>query len=171
MTDNSSKAAGWLTPVGSEPAYDTLLEEQIRDGILGITGLPDNRVAVVENENPPSWQLSEEGCSFIVMNINAEGMPVITHHLNESSELWRDETIECSMHFYGPGAQKYATRFRDGVALSQNSEQLTVQKLKVRSCGDISTQLQYVNNVQVRRYDLTVNLVRKIVRAYGINPG
>jgi len=63
LTDNSSKAAGWLTPVSDDLAYDTLLEEQIREGILGITGLPDNRVAVVEGSEPPSWQTDESGCS------------------------------------------------------------------------------------------------------------
>ena len=169
MTDNSSKTAGWLTPVSNEPAYDTLLDEQIREWILGITGLSANRVAVVNGNEPPSWQADEEGCSFIVMKITAEGTPVITHQQEENSELWREEIIQCLLHFYGPSAQKYSTRFRDGTALSQNSAELKTQTLNVQSCGEITTVLEGVNNIQTRRYDLTVNLARKIVRLYGIN--
>lgn len=169
MTDNSSKAAGWLTPVSDDPAYDTLLEEQIREGILGITGLPDNRVAVVEGSEPPSWQTNESGCSFIIMQITAAGAPVITHQQEENSELRREEVIECVLHFYGPSAQKYATRFRDGTALSQNREELKVHTLNIQSCSEITTVIDVVNDVKTRRYDLTVSLVRKVIRLYGIN--
>ena len=169
MTDNSSKAAGWLMPVSDEPTYDRLLDEQIRESILGITGLPDNRVARVDGTGPPSWQADEDGCFFIVMKIATEGTPVITHQQEEISELWREEMIECVVHFYGPSAQKYSTRFRDGTTLSQNSEQLKTQMLNVRSCGAITTVPEVINNIQILRYDLTINLARKIVRLYGIN--
>lgn len=169
MADNSSKTAGWLTPVSNEPTYDTLLDEQIREWIMGITGLSANRVAAVDGNEPPSWQADEEGCFFIVMKITAEGTPVITHQQEENSELWREEIIECLLHFYGPSAQRYSTRLRDGTALSQNSEELKMQTLNVQSCGEIITALDVVNNIQTRRYDLTVNLTRKIVRLYGIN--
>ncbi|MEI2267152.1 phage neck terminator protein [Erwinia sp. CGal63] len=169
MITNTSKRAGWLTPLDGEPACDAALEEQISAWIQGITGLAENRVAVYDGVTPPVW-LPEDGngCAFMVMNTAAEGTPVLSGQQQESARLERDENMACLLRFYGPSAQLYATRFRDGIALTQNIAELKKLSLSVKDCSDIATVLETVNNAQTRRYELTVNVVRKIFRLYGI---
>ncbi|HBV40212.1 MAG TPA: hypothetical protein DEF05_11155 [Erwinia sp.] len=166
---NTSKAAGWLTPVNDEPASDAALEDQLSTWIQGLTGLAKNRVAVDDGVVPPAWLPSDEsGCAFIVMKIAAAGTPVLTHQQEENVQLWRDERMTCRLWFYGPSAQLYAARFRDGNTLAQNLAALKQLSLGVSDCSDITTVLETVNNAQTRRYELTVNVVRKIFRLYGI---
>ena len=166
---NTSKTAGWLTPINGEPACDSALAEQISAWIQGITGLTEDRVAVYDGIVPPSWSPdSENGCAFIIMKTVAEGTPVAEKQQDENVQLARDERLECLLHFYGRDAQLYATRFRDGNCLTQNLAALKKLSLSVRDCSDIATVLETVNNSQTRRYELTVNIVRKISRLYGI---
>lgn len=169
MVTNTSKSAGWLTPSDGEPACDAALEQQLSVWIQGITGLPENRIAVNDGVVPPSWLPGgESGCTFLVMKIAVEGMPVLNNQQEENARLWRDERLECLLQFYGPAAQLTATRFRDGITLAQNGATLNKLSLGIRECGDITTVTETINNAQVRRYELTVNCVRKISRLYGI---
>ncbi|MDN8543380.1 hypothetical protein QZH36_18410 [Erwinia sp. BC051422] len=166
---NTSKTAGWLTPLNDEPARDAALEEQLSTWIQGLTGLAADRVAVDDGASPPAWlPTGESGCAFMVMKIAAEGTPVLTNQQEDNVQLWRDERMECRLHFYGSSAQLYAARFRDGNTLAQNLAALKQLSLGVSDCSDITTVLETVNNAQTRRYELTVNVIRKIFRLYGI---
>lgn len=169
MVTNTSKSAGWLTPLNGEPACDAALEQQLSAWIRGITGLPENRVAVNDGVIPPLWlPAGETGCAFLVMKIAVEGTPVLNNQQEENALLGRDERLECLLQFYGPSAQLNATRFRDGNTLAQNSAALNKLSLGVRDCSDITTVTETANNTQIRRYELTANCVRKISRLYGI---
>ncbi len=69
---------------------------------------------------------------------------------------------------YGPAGQQYATRFRDGIAVSQNNAELNTQGLSLAGYSHIIPFPELINNQWVRRYDFTVRLRRKVVREYNV---
>ena len=70
--------------------------------------------------------------------------------------------------FYGPQALATATRFRDGLLVSQNNDELNRSGLTFLQMGRILNLPELINNQWVRRYDISVDLRRKIIRQYGI---
>lgn len=61
-----------------------------------------------------------------------------------------------------------ATRFRDGLFVSQNNDELKNSDLTLLDCGRIFNLPELINNQWVRRYDIAVRLRRKVIREYGI---
>ena len=70
--------------------------------------------------------------------------------------------------FYGPQGLAMATRFRDGLLVSQNNDELNRSGLTLLQMGRILNLPELINNQWVRRYDISVDLRRKIIRQYGI---
>lgn len=62
----------------------------------------------------------------------------------------------------------YATRFRDGIMLSQNNVELNKFNLTLGSHSQIRAFPELINNQWVNRFDFTVHLRRKVVRRYYI---
>lgn len=170
MNNNSSETAGWLTPVSDDPAYDNTLEEYIKGLVQGICGLDENYIISVDSANFSSViTASENSCAFTLNKISTEGDAALVNQQEEKAELYQNEIIECLLHFYGSAAQGYAARFRDGSQLSQNHAQLQQLSLGIREFSPLTTASELINDTRKRRYEMTVTLVRKIVREYGIH--
>ncbi|MBD2782536.1 phage neck terminator protein [Xenorhabdus szentirmaii] len=165
---NTSERAGWLTP-DSEPVYDEALERLLSQWLRGVSGLPNGMVrprwTPVQATQPPA---DADWCGFGVVEIPADDNPAYANQTDQSGELWRHEEFDCSASFYGPRSQWYASRFRDGLGLSQNNAELNQLGLSVVKHSRIVSFPELINNQWVRRYDITVTLRRKVVRLYGV---
>lgn len=165
---NDSTVAGYLTPIGDAPAYDQELEREISRWIRGITGL--DKSLVYPRWTDPQTQIPKNGttwCAFGITTVPDGDSPAFIQS-DESAEQWTHETIEVLCCFYGPQGMYVATLFRSGLLVSQNNAQLNESGLTLQQCGRIYNLPELINNQWVRRYDLSIQLRRKVIRTYGI---
>ncbi|MBI6548592.1 phage neck terminator protein [Xenorhabdus lircayensis] len=165
---NTSERAGWLIP-DTEPVYDEVVERLCSQWLRGVSGLPNGMVrprwTPVLAAQPPA---DTDWCGFGITEIPADDNPAFANQTDQSDELWRHEDFECSASFYGPHSQGYASRFRDGLSVSQNNAEFNQLGLSVVKHSRITSFPELINNQWVRRYDITVTLRRKVVRRYSI---
>lgn len=103
-----------------------------------------------------------------MLSVTADDNPAFTNTTDAGTELWRHETLECLISFYGPAGQRSSIQFRDGITLNQNNDELTKLHLSLGDYGRIMAVPEFLNEQWIRRYDITVRLRRKIIREYGI---
>ena len=166
---NDTTAATWLKPTGTLPDDDETLERNLSEWILGLTGLPDGHVRPRWTPVQPS-QLPQDTnwCAFGIIDISDDDNPAFQNQTDDSAEMWKHEKIECMASFYGPGSQGIGSQFRDGLRVSQNNAQLNALGLSLGSYTKLTSAPELINNQWVRRYDLKIQLRRKLVRTYGI---
>lgn len=166
---NDSTSAGYLTPTSTGPDYDEALERELSRWVRAVSGLPAGMVKPrwmpEQSAQPPS---TADWCAFGITDIDRDASPAFVQQGDDSSELWRHEVIECLASFYGPGGQRIATQFSDGVSVNQNNETLNASNLSLYDISRLTPAPELINSQWVRRYDLTVRLRRKVIREYGI---
>lgn len=173
MSDSAS--GGYLAPSSDSPAEDDALARQLQAMVVGITGLPGAMVR-------PRWQPTPPAQPAITVDWAAIGVtrqrPVdhigaIVHRSDAdgglgADELQRHEEIELLASFYGPNAQGFASRLRDGLSIGQNREALAAQDIAFVACGEIVHAPELVQTRWRRRADLAVTLRRQITRVYPV---
>jgi hypothetical protein len=91
---------------------------------------------------------------------------------NDDFELWRQETLDTLVSFYDTGvtglADQYAALFRDGAAIAQNREVLTLAGFGLVRCGSPLTVPSLLKQRWLYRVDLEVVLRRQITRVYPV---
>lgn len=165
---NDSTAAGYLTPVGDVPAYDQELEREISRWIRGLTGL--NKNLVYPRWTDPQTQIPKNGitwCAFGITTIPEDDNPAYVQ-TDAGAEQWSHETVEILTCFYGPQGMATAKQFRAGIFVSQNNDELNRAGMSFMQCGRVLNLPELINNQWVRRYDLSVQLRRKVIRTYDI---
>lgn len=165
---NDSTTAAYQTPVGDSPSYDEDLERLISRWIRGVTGL--DATLVYPRWTDPQKQIPKNGttwCAFGITGIQEDFNPAYLQG-EESAEQWSHETVSLILCFYGPQGLAMATRFRDGLLVSQNNDELNRSGLTLLQMGRILSLPELINNQWVRRYDISVDLRRKITRTYNI---
>ncbi|MCY1215553.1 hypothetical protein D9M69_119340 [compost metagenome] len=168
---NTSATGGYLTPTAPVPPEDDALDNLLQELVAGVTGLPGNLVR-------PRWQPtvpkqpepSVNWCALGITVQTPDAGPAIRHDpAGDGSDTYiRHQDILLLCTFYGPAAKGYAQRLADGLAIPQNGEQLGLNDMAFVSAGDIRAAPDFVNQQWVRRYDLTVQLRRKITRTYPV---
>lgn len=165
---NDSTRPGYLTPVGSPPAYDDLLEQELMRWISGITGLSSDNIIPRWTEPPlQTVSLDNTRCEFD-LSIGHDANPLYIPVSEFGDELRQNETLEVNCTFYGPVAQTVAMQFRDGLYVAQNNTELNTMCMTVKSCGALTPAAELINNQWQRHYNLAVTLRRRVVREYGI---
>lgn len=165
---NDSTSPGYLTPVGDLPAYDVALEKEISRWIRGVTGL--DKSLVYPRWTEPQAQIPNNGvtwCAFGITAMPRTGMPADIQG-DASSEQWTWENVTVTCCFYGPGGAALAATFREGIYVSQNNAELNRAGLSLVDVGNLLSLPELINNLWVRRYDLTVSLSRKNIRSFNI---
>lgn len=158
-----------MTPERGSPVYGEELDRLLSRWLRGVSGLPASVVRPRwQPEQPAIPPIETNWCAFGVVDMPCDDNPAFVNQTEENTELWRHETIECLASFYGPAGQQYATRFRDGIAVSQNNAALNTLGLSLAGYSHIIPFPELINNQWVRRYDFTVRLRRKVVREYNI---
>lgn len=167
---NDSTEPGYLTPTGVSPPYDNDLERLISRWIRGVTGL--EATLVYPRWTDPQMKIPVNGitwCAFGITGIQEDFNPAFVQG-EETAEQWLHETISLILCFYGPQGLAVATRFRDGLLVVQNNEELNRSGMTFAQHGRIFNLPELINNQWVRRYDISVDLRRKVIRTYGIKP-
>lgn len=164
---NSSNTPGWLTPQGTEPAYDAVLDALLVDWIVGITGLSPDAV-IPQSEEVPGLPEVKNRCTFAVTGIERSPNPAFTTQTDASVRLRRGETLLCGLTFRGPNGQQLAVRLLDGVLVSQNQEQLQALGFTFGGHEALKCAFEQINNQWVKRYDVMLRLSRTVVREYGV---
>ncbi|WP_422615543.1 phage neck terminator protein [Photorhabdus luminescens] len=169
MMSNGSDKAGWLTPVTFGPEYDDELERILSRWVIGVSGLSDDKVrSRWTSAQLPPLPADDDWCDFVITDFVADASPAFENQTDEGAKLWRHEEIVCLISFYGPNSQRYGARFRDGLAVSQNNDELERFGLSVNKLSRLTSLPELINNQKVRRYDMTITLRRKVVREYGV---
>jgi len=167
LSDDST-TAGYLAPVGDSPDYDQNLEREISRWIRGVSGLETKMV--LPRWTDPSPAIPPNGntwCGFGISGLNEDANPAYIQS-EENAEQWSHETLDILCCFYGPQGLATATRFRDGLFIPQNNHELNRVGLTFLGCGRIVNLPELINNQWLRRYDLTVQLRRKVIRVYNV---
>lgn len=166
---NDSTTAGYLTPVGELPKYDKELEREISRWICGVSGLPAN--VVFPRWADPQPLIPRNGVTWCAFGITTMPRPVTLANIqttDEQSEQWTWEKVTVICCFYGPQGAATATTFREGIYVAQNNAELNKTGLSLVSTTDVISAPELINNIWVRRYDLTATLSRKNIRIYNI---
>ncbi|MDS0781335.1 hypothetical protein OSC13_25850, partial [Serratia marcescens] len=74
----------------------------------------------------PQPQIPKNGttwCAFGITGVQEDANPAYIQGA-ENAEQWSHETIDILICFYGPQGMTVATRFRDGLFVSQNNDEL-----------------------------------------------
>ncbi|MBS9433430.1 hypothetical protein C6H66_08045 [Photorhabdus hindustanensis] len=169
LMSNGSDKAGWLTPVTPDPEYDDGLEHILSCWVCGVSGLPDDKVrSRWTSAQLPQLPVDDDWCDFVITDFISDASPAFENQTDEGTKLWRHEEIVCLISFYGPNSQRYGARFRDGLAVSQNNDELERSGLSVDKLSRLTSLPELINNQRGRRYDMTITLRRKVVREYGV---
>ncbi len=102
-----------------------------------MTGLADT--LVYPRWTDPQKQIPKNGttwCAFGITGIQEDFNPAYVQG-EESTEQWSHETVSLILCFYGPQGLAMATRFRDGLLVSQNNDELNRSGLTFLQHGRI----------------------------------
>jgi hypothetical protein len=133
---NDSTTAGYLTPVGDSPPYDEDLERLISRWIRGVTGL--DATLVYPRWTDPQKQIPKNGttwCAFGITGIQEDFNPLMCRAKRTPNS--GHETVSLILCFYGPQGLATATRFRDGLLVAQNNDELNRSGLTFLQHGRI----------------------------------
>jgi len=168
LLSNDSTTGGYLAPTGESPPYDADLERLISRWIRGVTGL--DTALVYPRWTDPQKAIPQKGktwCAFGITTIPDGDSPAFIQS-EESTEQWIHETVEVLCCFYGPQGMSVAAQFKSAMLVPQNNAELNKSGLTLQQCGRIYNLPELINNQWVRRYDLSIQLRRKVIRTYNV---
>jgi hypothetical protein len=132
---NDSTTAGYLTPVGDSPPYDEDLERLISRWIRGVTGL-DATLVYPRWTDPqkPYPKTAPPGARSVSPVFRKTSTRLCAGRRAPSNG---HETVSLILCFYGPQGLAMATRFRDGLLVAQNNDELNRSGLTFLQHGRI----------------------------------
>lgn len=173
---NTSATGGALSPaVSPAPLEGQTLNRFIQQWIVGITGLDGTMVRPRWQAEPPN--IPTAGTAWAAIGITSrpsDTYPYVRHDPTGlgSDELQRHETLNLLASFYDLGtnglADNYAALLRDGAAIPQNLEPLTVAGMALVETGDPVAVPSLLKTRWLYRVDLPVSLRRQINRIYPV---
>ncbi len=142
---NTSATGGPLAPAASPaPLEGQALNRFFQGWIAGIIGLDGQWIRPSFQPEPPNVpDAGEAWVAFRRVSRASDTWPAIVHRGAGAGldELQRHERIELLLSFYDLGtnglADAYASLFRDGTAIAQNREPLTLAQMGFMGCGDL----------------------------------
>lgn len=167
MSADSSQA-GYLQGTSQRP-YDEVLEDLFQRVIVGITGLPGNLVRPRYQVNPATLpQFDVDWASFNVYVEPTQWNPSKTivddlTYLVEGMELLR-----VTVSFFGPHFQEMERRWRDGIQLSQNRDELTAAGIVFIEFADPVTVTTLLKERWAKRVDVRGTFHRWASREYKV---
>lgn len=169
MSNNTSTEPGWLTPTSCDPDYDEALDALLSQWISNVSGLPAEEVRPRWSEDPllpPSTDTT--WCAFSITAWSSDDSPAFSCQTDQAVQYWRHETFACTASFYGSAGMTFAARFRDGIAVPQNNAGLNALGFSLGDYTNLTPHPELIEHTWVRRYDMTAQLRRKVVREYAI---
>jgi hypothetical protein len=162
-------------PVPPVPIEDADLDAILQQVVTGVTGLPGSMVRPRWQPTPPKQpEPTVNWCAIGVIASTPDAFPYITHVSGagitdpSADTFWRHELLEVLASFYGPQAKAYAGYLRDGLNLPQNCEVLVANQIAFVGTDVMRAAPDLINQQWVRRFDLPLQLNRKVQRVYAM---
>lgn len=170
---NTSATGGYLTPSSAPPAEDAVLDRQLQQMVVGITGLTGSLVRPRWQVKPPSQpEIETDWCAIGVIDEDNDDNAAIVHisAANGSDEMQRHEVITVLASFYGPNCRGNAKLLRDGIQLPQNREVIRFQQgLAFIDTDKVRNVPELVFQQWLGRADLQMRFRRQVTRTYAVN--
>lgn len=170
---NTSAAQGFLTPVGTQPAYDEALLLQLQPIIAGIAGFADPSLV------RPRWQFPDvpilpeyptDWCALGVSRTRSD-TNVYEGHVDDADgfdSVQYTEEVDMLISCYGPNAMARTAQLRDGLKIAQNRYYLQQLGMDLLIIGEPVNIPALLTGQWVRRVDTTFTLRRYVNRSYQI---
>jgi hypothetical protein len=146
----------------------------LRNAIMGISGLPPDRVRPrwdYANPEMPEHEVDWAAVGVTDVRGDFDGFQERDPSANDgdgATYLHMNELITVMCSFYGANGGMYLRRVRDGLKIPQNLDAL--KKQRIAFVGEIGSRNanELVNRYWYRRRDLTLQFNRRVMYEYGI---
>lgn len=170
MADSST--GGYIVPAPvNPPVHGDPLADFLQAVVAGITGLPGPLVRPRFQPEPPEPPpVTTDWAAIGILRKLSEGFAVVTHDgaLTGSDTTQRYEKLELMVSFYGPNADEFEGRFRDGLCVSQNLEVLGLARMAHVDLG-VANRLPALFRERWREHvDVLWTVARVVQRVYPI---
>ena len=172
MTNSST--GGYLQPSPVTPPLDgQALNQFLQQWIVGISGLPGNLVRPAPQSEPPDVpDFGTCWAAYRYEEMPGDIYPYVDQQADGSWQLQRHEELHLRISFYDDGvngqAQATMRLFRDGTAVPQNLEILTLNNMAFSSCGAPVPVPSLLKQRWLYRVDLPLVIRRQIIRMYPV---
>jgi len=170
----SSATGGYLAPT-TAPVDDDVLALFMQTVIVGITGLAGNLVRREwQVEAPVQPAITVNWCAFGITTTDVDDYPYMRQNYTageppvENADLITHESFDMACIFYGPQAQGYAKRLRDGLTVAQNREAMAAVGIAYTGPQQLIHTPELINDRWWNRCDITLTFNREISRRYDI---
>lgn len=158
-------------PGSLDPADDLDLDELFQKAIIGVTGLDGTLVRPRFQVNPPP--IPDPTVDWAAVSVPTEtpdASPVIapTPGSDDTMDFIDHEQMEVQASFYGPNSRRVLKRFRHGILIPQNMDQLKAVEIYYQDAGPNTYLNELLNQQYYKRADFTLYFRRKVTRQYGI---
>ncbi|MNK60448.1 hypothetical protein D3C87_795820 [compost metagenome] len=151
------------------PPMDDELEDILQRAFAGITGMDPRLVRPRFEPEPANMpDFSQTWASFGVGETQSDLLAFLRQVSDDVQELQRDQQFTALASFYGPGAQVQLERFRDGIQIQQNREELGSFGIKLVEVGQARRLPALVKGLWQDRRDVPVILRRRYTRLYRV---
>lgn len=174
---NTSATGGYLTPTSPPPVADLDLDILLQTVIVGITGLPVDKVRPRVQPNDqfgrpviPIPNAEVDWCAVAVTDYDPDDTPAQIHVSDGLGYtiLRRSARLNVLASFYGPHSDYYSTLAHDALFIGQNREAMRADGLNFISADTVRRVPDIVNGSNRRRADLPMRFVQAIERRYEI---
>ena len=169
---NTSSTGGYLLPESTPaPLEGQALIDFFQEWIVGLTGLPGKMVRPRWQHEPPN--IPTEGTDWLAFGITNRASDTFAVELHEPlgpdyNQIRRHEVLDILVSIYGPNADSYAQLLREGMALAQNREPLSLNSMGLVSSGSVQTVPELVKDKWYYRVDMPFSIRRQIVRDFRV---
>lgn len=166
---NNSATGGYLSSTLSPLPGSLSLEDFIHNVIAGVSGISNQLVRPKYQTNPPKQPpLETDWIAFSIQNIDPDTFAYNGLDANGNDLLKRQQTIEIQCSFYGPLSYENVNAFIDGFQIAQNLEALQIANMGFKETSKPVRGPDLSNDRWVQRYEVSLFLVRQVVRTYPI---
>lgn len=167
---NTSATGGYLAPTSAELEDDPFLDF-FHDVIQGITGIAGDLIRPRWQPSPPT--IPPRNANWIAFGITSRVPDQAGYEAHDGTgdgqtTLVRYEDCEMMFSFYGPGAEGFLTRFREGLLIGQNRDVLAAAQVGIKRFGASVPVPQLIKEQWLYRSDLPITLRRQMRRVYPI---
>lgn len=163
-----SSQVGYLRPT-VVPIYDTELEDLFQRVIRGVTGLAGNLVRPKYQDNPPTFpEFDVDWCAF---SVYVEPIQWNSYRVQEDDvthSIQGEEVMRLTCSFWGPNYQALERRWRDGMQVPQNREELDLNGIAFIEFADPVIVPLLLKERWVKHVDIRGTFKRWAVRGYKV---
>lgn len=169
---NDSSTGGYLSPAATPaPLEGSALNDFLQAFMVGISGIGGTLVRPAFQTEPPV--IPEADTLF--MTFRYETRPADQYpYVDAQGNMQRHEDIHILCSFYDTGtdgqADTYAALLRDGLAIDQNLEVLSLNNMGLREVGDLVAVPVLIKSQWEYRVDFPFVITREILRSYPVLP-